>query len=146
MAVRLRVSPSFSKQSTHRWRWGCQPQAPAALYPAGRFLVLISVRGWVDPRVVVRLEGLGQLKNPMISSGFEPATFCSIVPQPTKLPRASTTLGWETKFYTHKKQEVKYDFVNLNIQITCQLAMQEFPYIFNLAASSLHRWHFLNSE
>jgi hypothetical protein len=24
---------------------------------------------------VVRLEGLGQLKNPMISSGIEPATF-----------------------------------------------------------------------
>jgi hypothetical protein len=24
--------PTFSRQSAHRWRWGCQPYAPAALY------------------------------------------------------------------------------------------------------------------
>jgi hypothetical protein len=37
--------------------------------------VLISVSGCVDPRVVVRLEGLDQLKRPITSSGIEPATF-----------------------------------------------------------------------
>jgi hypothetical protein len=42
--------------------------------PPGRFLVLISVTGWVDPRDIVRLEGLGKLKNPVTSSGIWTAT------------------------------------------------------------------------
>jgi hypothetical protein len=43
--------------------------------PPERFLVLTAVRGRVDPRVTVRLEGLGQLKNRITTSGIEPATF-----------------------------------------------------------------------
>jgi hypothetical protein len=69
-------APTFSKESAHRWRRGCQPYAPAGRpLPPGRFLVLISVRAWVDPRAIVRMEGLGQLKNPVTSSGIAPATF-----------------------------------------------------------------------
>jgi hypothetical protein len=37
-----------------------------------RFLVLISVSSWVDPSAIVRLEGLGHLKNPITSLGFNP--------------------------------------------------------------------------
>jgi hypothetical protein len=47
------------------------------------FEVLISVaikssRGLVDPTAIVRLEGLGQLKNPMTSAGTKPTTFRNV--------------------------------------------------------------------
>jgi hypothetical protein len=50
--------------------------------PWRRFLVLISVKAWVDPRAIVRLEGLGKLKKSTASgtrTGDLPAF--SIVPQ-----------------------------------------------------------------
>jgi hypothetical protein len=76
-------APTFSGQSAHRRRWSCQPYAPAALYPRGRFQVFISVRGWVDPRVIVLLVGLGKLKksNNLIGNQTRNLPACSIVPQ-----------------------------------------------------------------
>jgi hypothetical protein len=48
-------------------------------FTPGRFLVLISARVRVDTRAIVRLEGLGQLENPMTSLGIELMTFRLVV-------------------------------------------------------------------
>jgi hypothetical protein len=103
MLVSYLACPSTLKMETKkRWSYPCnRPWRPTGLWdvkastvcrqsqmavrlsalqasctlPPGRFPVLISIRGWVDLRALVRREGLCQLKNPLTSSGIKPTTF-----------------------------------------------------------------------
>jgi hypothetical protein len=59
----------ISRQSEYE---GLQVVSPTTgdLHSQESFLVLISVKGWVDPRAILRPQGLSQWKIPMTLSGI----------------------------------------------------------------------------
>jgi hypothetical protein len=84
--------PILSRHSAHMVRLSALRTGLALLSRNIIFLLLIiiSVRGWVILRAVVRLEGLGKLKKKSMTLGLwtRDLTACSIAPQPSTLPCA----------------------------------------------------------
>jgi hypothetical protein len=99
-------APTFFRESVHRWRRGCQPYTSAALYPSGRFLVLISRLSRPQGHSAAgRIRSI-EKPNDLIGNWTRDLPACNIVPQPTTLPRAALLRGISSLFHDVVTQTV----------------------------------------
>jgi hypothetical protein len=95
-------APIFSRQSDHRWRWGCQLYAPAAILP------LKKIPGTHFCQRLSRPQGhsaAGRIRsvqkcNDLNKKWTRDLPACSTLSQPTTLPRAPNVVRYCMKCIT----------------------------------------------
>jgi hypothetical protein len=95
-------APTFSRQSAHRWRWGCQPYAPTTLYlqEDSWYSFLLVAELIPGPYAAGRIRSIEKKSNNLIGNRTRDLPACSIVPQPTTLPRAPGVLVINSLIYS----------------------------------------------
>jgi hypothetical protein len=79
---------TFSRQLAHRWRWGCQPYFPAALDAQEHSWYSLLLEAESTPGPQCGWKGYFNWKsNYLIGKGTRDLPACSILPQPSALPR-----------------------------------------------------------
>jgi hypothetical protein len=79
---------TFSRHSAHRWRYGCQPYAPVTLYPQeySWYSFLLQAKSTEGHSAAGRNRSTEKSND--IGNRTRDLPACSIVRQPTTLPRA----------------------------------------------------------
>jgi hypothetical protein len=88
-------APTFSRQSTLRWRWGCQPYAPAVLYRQEDSWCSFLFEAESTPGPTGSTENT----NDLIRNRTPDLPGCSMMPQPTTLQRAPLIYVINIKIY-----------------------------------------------